>query len=639
MKKNKRTTLWGFLGIVWGLFLPYFSYSHHLTQQKDSILHFVQTTTTDSAKVYGYFEISKLYNFNNSDSVLFYAEKIDRFSHEKGLVVGRVLAEYAKGNAFFSRADFTRSLQHHLKAITLLENNYQEHQFLAGIYAQLVTTFAELANYPKAEEFSKKGIASAEYWQNKEGLAMAYNNWGDLMDKQKRYAEAIPLYKKSLALATEHNILFIMAFAHFNLGSVYRLEGKKDLREAEFHVKKALEISKTIDDTEGMIYAFIELAHQTKQKKDATSTRIYLNSAAHYLRQYPNQKLEKESYFLLSGVFSMQHQPDSALVYYKKGSALKDSLFNEFSQKLTYSLASNQEIQSLQQQAIEKEAELSKVRKRNSFLIMIGLLFLAGFVGMGLFYWQRKNYYLQLEAKNRQIEQQKEELSLLNDTKDKLISVISHDLRVPLNQVKGLFSLLGSNAIGQTEFKTLATKVQGQIDSIIENLENSLHWVTSQIKGITVNRENVHIEKIAQQVINLYENALYAKGLSVTVNIPPCLIAQTDKEHLHLALRNLFANAIKFSHQGKSIELCAEEKDYHIHISVIDKGVGMSQHQVHQLMNNGKHFSTLGTSKERGTGLGLKLSKEFIEKSGGQLKVESEEGKGSAFTIVIPKND
>lgn len=592
---------------------------------------------SDSLKIELYYKIGKNHIYNAPDSSLYYGKKILDLLKGKSNKRAEGLAYYLQGNGHFGHSDLSAAIQCYLMAINTMEQIKPEPNELIGLYGQITTAYAESSDYKSGEEYTQKCISLSEKQQDIDGISVGYNNYGDLLDKQGRYEEALIYYQKSLELAKKANKKLGMAVANYNIGYVYRILEKRQL--AEGYIAEAMQLSKEANDVEGIIYNYIELSHLAFSENQSQQALKYVDSACWHIKEYDNKKLKKEAYLLKSDIYQSQGAYDSAYIYLKIGNVIKDSIFNAFRQKLVHTLTTNQKIQSLQQKAILNQNDLNRQRLNNQILTILGIFLLGALLVLFLFNRQRKSHNDLLQEKNTQIEAQKEELTLLNASKDKLLSIISHDLRSPINQVKTLLQLVHSQNLSQNDFVEITQKLQKKVNILSDSLENVLHWANSQLQGETVNKEILQVEEHVNEVIQLYESLLVEKELAMQVNIPAHLVIHVDREHLKLALRNLIANAIKFSHKGSNIQIMAQELDKQVHISIIDEGVGMSKEQIDALFHSHTTISTLGTNKEHGTGIGLRLSKEFIEKSGGKIQVTSQKGEGSSFTIIIPTQD
>lgn len=229
------------------------------------------------------------------------------------------------------------------------------------------------------------------------------------------------------------------------------------------------------------------------------------------------------------------------------------------------------------------------------------------------------------------------ELRTANDVRDRLLSVISHDVRSPLNTLQGMLDLYNQGHIKEDEFSQFSRQIQGQLGSTNLLVENILVWTSSQLKGTRHKPEDVDLKELVERNIDLFRSTAAIKQISLQSFISTAVTVHWDKHILHLALRNLVANAIKFSHEGGTIEIRMDTLPTELHLHVIDHGVGMDRATTETILANQQTTSREGTGHETGAGVGLSLVNEYLRNAGGRLLAESEEGKGSRFTIVIPK--
>ena len=190
--------------------------------------------------------------------------------------------------------------------------------------------------------------------------------------------------------------------------------------------------------------------------------------------------------------------------------------------------------------------------------------------------------------------------------------------------------------ISKEEFLALSRELSIQVDQLQNSLDNLLHWSHSQMKGIDVNKEKTALNPLVLETLNLLQQNLSAKNIKIDLASPEDFLIDADPNHIKLVLRNFICNAIKYSYVGSSIALSAKKENQFIHFSVGDAGTGMTKEKAGALFMQNSIASQYGTSNEKGTGLGLMLCKEFIEKNGGSLFIESEIGKGSIFTFSVP---
>ncbi len=232
------------------------------------------------------------------------------------------------------------------------------------------------------------------------------------------------------------------------------------------------------------------------------------------------------------------------------------------------------------------------------------------------------------------LKEQRLELEKLNVLKDRLFSIIAHDLRGPLHNLQEVLSLIHANVLSDEEKEYLLVELSRSVDQSVGLMENLLSWASSQQKGEKLKPEGFRINELVEEVLNSIKALVEKKDLNLKFGLEEDLKVLADREMIRIVLRNLIGNAIKFSHKGGTISIKSQQDDGLI-ISISDEGVGMPPEVLKQLFSIDLQ-SRKGTLKEEGSGLGLILCKDFIDKNSGHLKVESEEGQGSTFSFTLP---
>ena len=226
----------------------------------------------------------------------------------------------------------------------------------------------------------------------------------------------------------------------------------------------------------------------------------------------------------------------------------------------------------------------------------------------------------------------------LNQTKDKLFSIVSHDLRSPINSILGLSGILRSNLddLSKPEVREVIEKINTTSDSALKMLKRLLSWSISQSGILECNPEMLDVGSIVRENIELLSNELSTKKIEVTSNISEGEVCFADNRMTNMIVHNLLSNAIKFTNRGGKVLLKAELKGGNLVVSVKDTGVGMSRQVLENMFSKGIVQSTSGTENEAGTGLGIIMCKDFVARNGGQIWAESEEGEGSTFFFSLP---
>lgn len=237
---------------------------------------------------------------------------------------------------------------------------------------------------------------------------------------------------------------------------------------------------------------------------------------------------------------------------------------------------------------------------------------------------------------NQALKENENQLKELNNSKDKLFSIIAHDLRSPFNSILGFSDLLINNTYESNATKKYISIINSSAKNTLTLLDNLLNWAKSQSGKITYTPEKINLSLFMSEIIaTLITNAKF-KNISLNHTIASKIEVNTDVELLKTVVRNLITNAIKFTKSGGNIQISAILHQKYIEISITDNGVGMCKEKCEHIFNTSTNTSSRGTANEKGSGLGLILCKEFVEKLKGTIWVESIEEKGSTFKFTLP---
>jgi two-component system, sensor histidine kinase LadS len=240
-----------------------------------------------------------------------------------------------------------------------------------------------------------------------------------------------------------------------------------------------------------------------------------------------------------------------------------------------------------------------------------------------------------LEETVDQLKESENKLSQLNQVKDKLFSVVSHDLRNPLATMQSFLKLITEHheKMSEDEREKLFAEAQQSLNNLNELLYNLLQWSKSQMNLLQFRPDKLNMRYVVDGAVRLVQLHAHMKKVLIKTTVEDGLTAYADKDMIEFIVRNLLSNAIKFSQRSSEVEVKAFTADGHITVEIIDYGVGLTEAKIKILLEKHTTISRRGTEKEKGTGLGLLISKEFIEKNGGHLQIKSEPGKGSVFSF------
>jgi len=254
---------------------------------------------------------------------------------------------------------------------------------------------------------------------------------------------------------------------------------------------------------------------------------------------------------------------------------------------------------------------------------------------------KQKNIEFELKQAKEQAEANEIQLRELNTTKDKLFSIIAHDLRSPFNSIIGLseLPLINTENDDKSETKKCCEIINSTAKNTLILLDNLLNWAKSQTKELSITPEKIMLSEAILEIIGLTKSQAKAKNISLHYSPANDIELYVNGSILKTILRNLVSNALKYTNFGGDITISVTSEQDPIEITIADNGVGISKEIIHKLFDISTNITTSGTANEGGSGLGLVLCKEFVEKLGGQIWVESEEGKGSEFKFTLPLCD
>lgn len=421
-----------------------------------------------------------------------------------------------------------------------------------------------------------------------------------------------------------------------NLGTIAYDEQKID--ESLRYFVDALDLYRKIGDMQGIATATNNIGLIYLDKKEYKQAYNYFSESLQLANQLKLMSVSSDIYHNLSEYYAERMDFRNAYEFYQKHQQVLDSLMGERKIKLArqiqakYQLARNQrDIEALETKSQSQSKKIDVVTLRMFYLVGVTLIFILLMVVTIYLLMREKRLAKELKSKT-------EELLELNLSKDKFFSIIAHDLKNPFNILVSYTSIL------KTDFEFFSkeelTKIIDDLNHAAENgynlLQNLLLWTRSQTNRIHIFKTRFNLNVCIENVKALVELNLQAKEQSLVLELEPDLEVYADKEMIATVLRNLVFNAIKFSVKGSEIRISAKAHDSMVTVKVIDSGVGISPESLHNLFSLKKSYSSAGTEGESGTGLGLVICREFIEKNNGIITVESKEGEGSVFSVTIP---
>jgi signal transduction histidine kinase len=379
------------------------------------------------------------------------------------------------------------------------------------------------------------------------------------------------------------------------------------------------------------------------EQKKYDEAMKYINRSLAMAKESNARILELRGYHTLSRLYELKNDFRQSLAYFKQFKQLEDSLFSQDMQEklLRDQIRFQTEDKDTEIAALSEERDLrdDTIKKQefvqNILVVVMALsvILLATVYRSGR---RRRQINTLLLRHQQEMETRSEELERLNQVKDKFFSIISHDLRSPINALAGLLDLLDKGAVKPQELSIHIHELKSRFNHTRTLLNNLLDWTLLQMDKLSLQASRVDLHKMVDENIQLL-GSVPNKKIRLHNSVPRETIGYADSNTINLVIRNLMTNAIKFTNDGGEVIISAEDKNHEWLITVADNGVGMNDDVLKILFDKTAPYTTRGTANEKGTGLGLILCKEFIEKNGGRIYVESQAGKGSRFSFTVLK--
>ncbi|MGZ3819811.1 MAG: tetratricopeptide repeat protein [Mucilaginibacter sp.] len=598
---------------------------------------------------YCYIEIGRMYNniANYDLASSYFKQALDIFKKLKD-DYGIAYCYHNMGMVSDNIGKSTYALDNYFKSLSL---NIKLHDNLrsAKDYNNIGVIMQEMEIYPKSLEYYKKAIKIWQESKNIQGVSTAYENIGEILMLEKKYDQAISYLAKSLKLTKDLDDKNGLSSLYADFGLCYANLNQN--QAALTYLNKSLEICNTykLDYNKSVTYIYFATVYNLR--KDYQNAFKYATLARTLANKLGSLSNRVNSTSQLSQALGGLGRFEEAYKAQKEYDNLKDSLKSDESvQKLTsFNLESKfKEKQSLLAEEHQRKDELYPQKiQRQGLLSVIFFIIILGMVAILIVYYRAKLKQQKintiLEDKNVEVIQQKADLNEqaaklndLNNLKDRLISVLAHDLRAPLSTLRGLFGLLEDDSITHEQFLSMIPQALKKLEYTSDFLDTLLFWINSQMENFDSSAKSFPIKDVVSYEVTNYHDQAALKGINLIDNISEDITVAADPNSIRIVIRNLITNAIKFSRKGDTINVSAYyQDDNYILLSIKDTGVGMSEKQLNKLFKS-KVDSGTGTNNESGTGMGLLFCKDLIEKCNGKIWVESVQDHGTEFFFTLP---
>jgi len=528
--------------------------------------------------------------------------------------------------------EWNAALQYALKSLAIAQKTPKPGDE-AYAYHQMGSAHLGLNQFAEAERYLKKARGLFKSVQDTDRVAVCNVDLAKVYIQQRYYNIARPYLDTALQMFTASGEEYQVAETYHQLG---RLAIRQQLwDEAEASFLKELDIYKRYPGAPvSHAHAAIGLGRVAMGRNDYKKAIAIFSEEMLRLQAAGNKERQLDCLILLARSDSATNNFKDAFYYMQRYKQLYDTVNSERKDRATQRALLELGVE---RQANENNLLQAKYNAQQGRLIIIisaaGLL-VAGVVLLILLYRQKSEAFKAVEKLQEETAHKNREMTSANNVKDKLISMIAHDVRSPLASVQNTLTLTREGILNTDEFMQLSQMLEMDIQHLMGMLDNTLLWAREQMLDINVRKTKFKVYTVVTSVIELYQQTIVSKGVTIYNNINKNTEVYSDVDIISTVLRNILSNAVKFTPQGKSIYIEQSNLKNKILVTIKDEGVGISD-DVLKKINNKEFISTRGTGNEKGTGLGLLFSKDLLFKLGEDFQMSSVLGKGTAVTISL----
>lgn len=530
--------------------------------------------------------------------------------------------------------DYSLALKGYLENIELAQihgNKTMEsilNENIANLYVSQKDYDQAIYFFERVENINKSignNITSAQTMSN---LAYTYTEMED-------FKPALININKSIEIFKNNEEWDWLAYSYMVKGRIYQMQKKHSL--ALYWYDKSKVLHKDIQDERGIIDLYNGLAEANfALKNDSIALEYALKSfgIASKIKSMDGMKRGSQT---LYNIYKKNEEYGTALKYHEIFQKISDTLSRDENRNSLTLLKTEIDFKNQRELLIE-ENEKALAKQQNymyiSLLVILIMVIVAFIVARAEKIQKKLNQKLKHQKKD--LEQRKLQLQVSNETKNKLFSIIAHDLRGPIGALESALQMLNSGDMERSEFMAFVPKLKNDVNNISFTLNNLLSWGQSQMKMSTTTPSNVVLSNLVQHNIELLNEPISSKMINVENLIHYDTCIRADENQLGIVLRNLLSNAIKFTPNYGNITFGAIEKENYVEVYIKDTGQGIAPDIQERILQDNSNYTTYGTNNEKGTGLGLSLCKEMVINNGGTLWVQSEIDKGSTFYFTVP---
>ncbi len=626
--KSKRYAKIIHFSIVVILLIIFFPVNGKAQSKKDSLINVLANTSNSDQKIDVLYDLCKTLRKKSLDDAIVYFQDLIEISKELGDIDKKADIYLLGGKIYRTKGDYEKAYYYDLEALKL-KDKVKDITIKAIMHNNTGIDLLRLKKFESSLKYFNK--AHDIYIETKDTakLGDVYNNIALIYDEKNDHKTAEEYYMRSVEIFKQINNKDGEAEILNNIAGMY-YEDKKFEKTLEF-VNKSLKIRREIGDKESVAYTLLNISalySSLKQYDKALECGKEGFEIAEEIGILPFISYGAKN---IARTYAKMNDFENAYKYYIKYSNTNDSIFNKDMAESINELQTKYETKEKEQQI-----ELQKLKIQRITLLGITALAVILLILVLIFILVRQNK--QKTKINQLLAQKNNELNTLIATKNRFFALISHDLKNPLSAFGNIaeqldlhFENINPDEV-HSYIKDLSTSSK-QINNLLTNL---LQWAAIQNKRIICQTKETNLHTIVNNNIQLLKNSGDMKQLSIQNHIPEDCTALLDVKLMNVVIRNLLSNAIKYNKEHGTITFTAQRKAKHLQLSIADTGIGMEQKDIAKLFRIDIDTKTIGDSMEKGTGLGLILVKEMLDKCNATIKVESQKDVGSKFIISLP---
>lgn len=536
------------------------------------------------------------------------------------------------GIAYRNKGRYAQALECYFNGLEISRTHgFDKH--LAFQYNNLADLYNRLGLYGRAIEFGKRAMEYAQKVNDDYTLAYIYNIMGTIYKNENELDSALNCFTHSLELRQKIGYNQGIATSHLNIGSIELL--REQYGKSLQSIQTAIDLYSPKNDLQGIAIAYYYKG-QLYNKLGNFNNAIYcFDESLKYNESFKNLTVSRDCYNGLAYAYAQKKLFDKAYYFSSKATEINDSIsLSQYVERLTQltEALKYEETLNLQKEREKALAERLDFQRNIIKLYIAIIILLALIVGLVIY------FYIKRAKDIRLLQAQRDEINMLNSTKDRFFSILAHDLKNQLTSIVTIAQMVKdkSLAIGDDGLIELSRRLYALGFATNDLLENVLSWIKSQGKQVIARKSNIDLKEFIDRVILTQKPAAEIKSVAINNRVEPGISIHTDADMLSTVVRNLISNAIKFSSSGGRVDVFAFPKGNHVEISITDYGVGMPRETTDRLFNTLESLTQPGTMNEQGSGLGLIICNQLVTDLGGQIKVTSEPQRGSTFTVSLP---